>query len=216
MIRRIAVLLGALSLLYVPLPATAGGFASTELDPIPEIRPGVAYTIGYWVLALGTEPVTDEAFGETTLRFSRNGERHDFTGARLAEPSHYATSIILPAGEWKVEALLDYYGHDDIGTLTVPGGLVLSTPEYEPMRVADMPDPWGAIKPPGHPWGTPFRPVPGVTPIPTTMPAAAPAAGPETPGWPYALGGLAVAGGLVLLLRRRPARREPEEVFVIR
>ncbi|TKK87446.1 hypothetical protein FDA94_18340 [Herbidospora galbida] len=65
-----------------------------------------------------------------------------------------------------------------------------------------MPDPWGAIKPPGHPWGTPFRPVPGVTPIPK---AAAP---PETrPAWPYALGGLTVAaGGLVLLLRpKRPA-----------
>ncbi|WP_061298935.1 hypothetical protein [Herbidospora cretacea] len=209
MSRRIAVLLGVLALLVVPVPAaSAGGFAATELDPIPEIRPGVAYTIGYWVLGLGSEPIRDEAFGKTGLRFSGNGQKLEFTGVRLAEPSHYATSIVLPEGKWTVEAIQDYYGDVEIGTLTVPGGLTLSPPEYQPMRTADLPDPWGAIKPPGHPWGVPFRPGPADAPV---VKAAA-----EPPMWPYAAGGLVVAGGLALLLRKGAGRREPEqETFVI-
>lgn len=204
MSRRVAVLLGVLALLVVPVPAaSAGGFAATELDPLPEIRPGTAYTISYWVLGLGSEPITDEAFGETALRFSGNGQKLEFTGSRLAEPSHYAAAIVLPEGRWQVEAVQDYYGVDEIGTLTVPGGLTSAPPEYAPMRMADMPDPWGAIKPPGHPWGVPFRPGPADAPA-VKAAAESPA---EFPVWPYAVGGFVVAAGLALLLRKGAGRR---------
>ncbi|WP_157518467.1 hypothetical protein [Herbidospora mongoliensis] len=208
MTRRIVLLLAFLALLVVPVPAaSAGGFAATEVDPIPEIQPGTVYTIGYWVLGLGSEPVRDEAFGDTALRFSGNGQKLEFTGTKLAEPSHYATSIVLPAGVWEVEALQSYYGTYEIGTLTVPGGLTLSPPEYQPMRMAGQLDPWGAIKPPGHPWGTPFRR--STADVPVVKAATVPE--PEPLIWPYAFGGFVLAGGLVLLLRSRPKRHEPDQ-----
>src|SRR4051794_22523985 len=73
--RRLLAALGAMAMTFaLTLPAhaqtRAGNWATTELDPLPEIKADTAYTIGYWVLQHGTHPFDGPAknLGTTGLR----------------------------------------------------------------------------------------------------------------------------------------------------
>lgn len=134
------------------LPAQAGGWAVTLLDPLPEkIEASRAYTIGYWVLQHGSHPFEGE-LGKTGLRLVGPDKVLEFGGTALPEPAHYAVAIAAPAGTWRVYAMQGWFAEFEVGTLTVPGGLVLTPSEMEVSVGAHSdggtPPQWGAVHPP--------------------------------------------------------------------
>ncbi|WP_214104916.1 hypothetical protein [Acrocarpospora catenulata] len=218
--RRVLVaVLVVVALLAGAVPANAGGWAATELDPLPgRIEAGHAYTVGYWLLQHGNHPYggTEEELGKTGLRFNNgNGTMLEFTGSRLAEPAHYAVAVKLPAGIWRVEAIQGWFSPYEIGTLTVPGGLVLSERDDTMRGGPEVKDYWGEIKPPGYPWDSTAAAqvnVPASSAEPVTAPAQ-PASGVPA----YLLVVVALGAGAVtfvaqrLLTRRRPEPEKPSE-----
>ncbi|MFF4195096.1 hypothetical protein [Nonomuraea sp. NPDC001831] len=152
--------------------SSRGGWAVTYLDPPPAaFAGGKTYTVGFWVLQHGTHPYAGE-LDPVGLRLTRaDGRSVTFPGTPLPEAGHYATSVAVPDGVWRVESLQGWFEPYAVGTLTVPGRL-LADP-VPPDKVAtfggDGKDPWGAVRPPGF--------APGKsTPAPTGEPAAEPAA----------------------------------------
>ncbi|MGW2220336.1 hypothetical protein ACWCSD_35565 [Nonomuraea sp. NPDC001684] len=146
--------------------SSRGGWAVTYLDPPPAaFAGGKTYTVGFWVLQHGTHPYAGE-LDPVGLRLTRaDGRTVTFAGTPLPEAGHYATSVAVPDGVWRVEGLQGWFEPYAVGTLTVPGRL-LADP-VPPDKVAtfggDGKDPWGAIRPPGFPPGK-------STPMPTGEP----------------------------------------------
>ena len=134
------------------MPAHAGGWAVTLLDPLPDrFEAGRAYTVGYWVLQHGSHPFEGE-LGKTGLRLVGPGGEREFIGQPLPEAAHYAVSFAVPAGTWRVYALQGWFEQFEVGTLTVPGGLKLKPSEMA-VNVGGHSDAgaaptWGEVHPP--------------------------------------------------------------------
>ncbi|QYC43741.1 hypothetical protein Nocox_30795 [Nonomuraea coxensis DSM 45129] len=162
------------------LGGTSGGWAETSLDPAPgRFAAGTSYTLGFWVLQHGTHPYEGE-LTPVGLRFTRaGGESLTFPGTPLPEAGHYAASVVLPAGDWKVEGLQGIFAPYAAGTVSVPGGLKAEPARKESIDafVAQGADYWGAVRPPGFP-DLPGEPASAARPTPGT--AAAP--GTAAPG----------------------------------
>jgi hypothetical protein len=212
--KKLLALIGALiAVVTLPVPAAAGGWAVTYLDPLPEhMQAGQAYTVGYWVLQHGNHPSVIP-LTETGLRFTRGDEVKYYRGVPLQEVAHFAVAILVPLnGTWTVEAVQKPFGPYKVGELTVPGAITLfATPA--PLEIDGHAEhAWGEIHPPlvaagahsGH------SSTVGMSATGTKLPAAVP------PGLPTgllvlaAVGG-AVAGALLMLAGRRlrlaPTRR---------
>lgn len=133
-------------------PAQAGGWAVTVLDPLPaRVQADTAYTVGYWVLQHGSHPFEGE-LGKSGLRLVGADRELEFVGRALPEPAHFAVSVAVPAGTWRVYAMQGWFAEFEIGTLTVPGGLTLA-PSEQSAEVTGRPEGggepyWGAIHPP--------------------------------------------------------------------
>ncbi|GII58142.1 hypothetical protein Pth03_65310 [Planotetraspora thailandica] len=172
----------------------AGGWATTELDPLPDkLVADKAYTIGYWVLQHGTHPfdVQGEDLGTTGLRLisTSGGTTLNFTGTPLPEPAHYAVTIKIPDGQWRLQGVQGIFMPHEIGTLVIPGGLTLAPPQFARGVGAEVVDYWGSIKPPSFPWDgkvTSSRPPAVSAPQPSApqAPAAAPAPSPQRTATP--------------------------------
>lgn len=198
-------LLGALTAIVVlPIPAAAGNWAVTYLDPLPEhMQSGQAYTVGYWVLQHGSHP-SMIPLTETGLRLtSSSGEAKYYRGMPLREVSHFAAAILVPRdGTWAIEAVQQPFGPYKVGELTVPGTLKLSSIPTPLATDGHAEHAWGEIHPPlgaadshtGHPS--------------TVAMSEAAAKLPAPPGFPAGtlvlamLGGM-VAGALLMLVGRR-------------
>lgn len=199
---RILALLCAFLLISAPT-AHAGGFAVTYLDPVPSIQPGVTHTVGYWVLQHGTHPFVGGDLGKTGLTFrGKTVGEQAFVGVPLGEPAHYAVTFTLPPGTFEVYAMQGMFQEHHVGTLTVPGTLLVKPVDhigYTP----EGPSPWGAIAPPIK--------LPASTPTMSPAPAAVVQEEPADEPAPVWLVGLVVVGaaGLFVLLRKRlrPAAR---------
>jgi hypothetical protein len=209
---RVVVLLVLVAVGLAPAaPASAGGWAVTLLDPLPDrIEPDRAYTVGYWVLQHGSHPFDGE-LGRTGLRLVGQGRELEFEGRALPEAAHYAVSFAVPAGTWRVYARQGWFDQFELGTLTVPGGLKLAPPETVyaggPKHGHGTPQ-WGAVHPPGG-VGKPGE-VRSVPARPVATPAAAPPAEPAPqPRTAVAVGVLAGCGVLALAAAglARPLRR---------
>ena len=161
--RVMVALLGLVALGMVPaMPAQAGGWAVTLLDPVPStIEAGHSYTIGYWVLQHGAHPFEGD-LGRTGFRLVGPDQQElIFDAVELPEPAHYAAAIAVPAnGTWQVYALQGWFEEHEVGTLTVPGGLSIKKPKME-VNVGGHSDNqsgghgegkpmWGAVHPPGY------------------------------------------------------------------
>jgi hypothetical protein len=190
---RILALVCAFLLISAP-SAHAGNWAVTYLDPVPSIEPTVTHTVGYWVLQHGAHPFTGGDLGKTGLKFRSGEDAREFVGVPLGQPAHYAVTFSLPAGSYEVFALQGMFPDHPLGTLTVPGTLLIKPPD--PNMVHGTPEgPWQEIVPPIGKF-TIATPAPAAAVVPSE-PASEPA-----PVW---LVGLVVAGaaGLFVLLRKR-------------
>ncbi|MET9228109.1 hypothetical protein [Lentzea sp. NPDC003310] len=187
---RILALLCAFLLVSAPA-AHAGGWAVTYVDPVPSIQPSVTHTVGYWVLQHGTHPYAGD-LGKTGLRFRNGADVRDFTGVALREPAHYAVAFALPAGTYEVFGVQGMFQEHPLGTLTVPGTLLLKPVDPQLAQGQVDPSPWQEIAPPVA------KPV--VAPAAAVVPSEPP--GKPLPVW---LVGLVVlgAGCAFLLLRKR-------------
>jgi hypothetical protein len=208
----LAAVLGAVITGTVPA-AAAGGWAATYLDPLPErFDAGKPYALGFWVLQHGNHPFEGD-LGAVGLRFTsaKDGKSLLFGGTALPEAGHYAASVVVPQGEWRVEGVQGIFEPYFVGTLTVPGGL-----RPEPVRkeliqefVNVRKDYWDAVRPPGFPdlpgaktklgnRGLMTKPTPETAP-PADLPAAspaAPAAGVEAGAAPVAASASRDSGGV--------------------
>ncbi|MBX6387067.1 MAG: hypothetical protein IRZ07_29500, partial [Microbispora sp.] len=177
--RRLFVALAAMAAILVtalPAQARAGFWAVTELDPLPStLRPDVSYTVGFWVLQHGTHPYEGPGNLEPIgLRLTgEDGKTLTFNGTPLPEPAHYATSIKVPAGRWRVQSLQGMFAPYEIGTLTVPGGLKPAPPQNPVSPGMVITDYWGPVKPPGFPWKASAV-------VRNRLPAVTPAASPQS------------------------------------
>ncbi|MFG6191391.1 hypothetical protein [Nonomuraea sp. JJY05] len=154
--RILAALAAAAALALSGLPAAAaGGWAVTYLDPAPSrFEGGTSYALGFWVLQHGSHPFEGE-LGAVGLRFTgADGKSLLFVGTALPEAGHYATSVVVPEGVWKVEGVQGLFRPYEVGTLTVPGGLKVD-PVPPDMRapVSAGKSFWGSVRPPGFPDG---------------------------------------------------------------
>ncbi|MBE3014372.1 hypothetical protein IL992_35130 [Microbispora sp. NEAU-D428] len=224
--RRLLVALAAMAAMAailapaLPAHARAGFWAVTELDPLPaKVRPDVSYTVGFWVLQHGTHPYEGPGGLEPVgLRLTgEDGTALTFDGTRLPEPAHFATSIKVPAGRWRVQGVQGMFAPYEIGTLTVPGGLKAAPPQFPVPAGVEVMDYWGPVKPPGFPWKAtaviPNRlpaatPAASARPVRAAQPAKVSAAGGDSSPWrqPYALMAVAVAAVVGTLLVQRAAR----------
>ncbi|MEW1842068.1 hypothetical protein AB0392_29345 [Nonomuraea angiospora] len=156
--RILAVLAAAAALALGGLPAAAaGGWAVTYLDPAPSrFEGGTSYALGFWVLQHGSHPFEGE-LGAVGLRFTgADGKSLLFGGTALPEAGHYATSVVVPEGVWKVEGVQGFFQPYEVGTLTVPGGLqVRPVPSEMVAPMSAEKSFWGAVRPPGFSDGGP-------------------------------------------------------------
>jgi hypothetical protein len=142
------------ALVLAPMPAYAGNWAVTVLDPLPDrLEPGKGYTLGLWVLQHGFHPYEGDDLGPVALRLvDGKGGAVVFPAVALPEAAHYAAAIAVPhEGEWAVIGVQGRFADYHIGTLTVPGGLaVLGVPP--PLESPQTDKYWpGAIRPPAVP-----------------------------------------------------------------
>lgn len=170
---RILALVVALLLINAP-SAVAGGWAVTYLDPVPSFQAKQTHTVGYRVLQHGTHPFEGD-LGKTGLKFRSGTEELVFHGVPMGEPGRYAVVLELPAGQYEVFGVQGMFRDHPIGTLTVPGTLLIKPVDPALVRTV-TPQPAAAVVP-----QAPDEPV---------------------PVW---AAGLVVVGaaGLFLLLRRR-------------
>lgn len=175
----VATLVGLIGgLVLAPMPAYAGNWAVTVLDPLPDrLEPAQGYTVGLWVLQHGFHPYEGD-LGRVELRLvDGTGASVSYPATALPERAHYAAAVAVPhAGAWRLIAVQGRFADYQVGTLTVPGGLsVLGVPQ--PIKPAQTDRYWpGAIRPPTVPVDPdrdPFAQVAAATPAGTeaTLPA---------------------------------------------
>ncbi|RSN04313.1 hypothetical protein DMB42_32120 [Nonomuraea sp. WAC 01424] len=207
--RILALVVAVLAFAWWEAPVSAsvlGGWAVTYLDPPPEeFAGGKAYTVGFWVLQHGTHPYVGK-LDPVGLRLTRgDGKVLTFDGTALPEAGHYATSVVVPDGVWKVEGVQGWFAPYELGTLTVPGRLLVNPvpPEMVATLGGDGKDPWGAVRPPGFPPGK-STPVQLVGDSAVGGGSAVGAPGGWVPGYTLVLA--AVGGALVVLAAMRLPR----------
>jgi hypothetical protein len=210
------------TIVLLAAPALAGGWAVTALDPLPpRLEPGRSYTVGYWVLQHGSHPYEGD-LGTTGLKLvDDDGRVVAFQGVALREPAHFAAAIAIPhAGTWKLYGEQGIFAEYQVGTLTVPGGLLVLRPPAPMTMHSDTH--WGAIHPPDVAAMASDNALPvsaadrGAAAAPLQeiagqRPAQARQADrmPPTAVVLAAILGLAAIGGLLLLGRRRMLRATP-------
>jgi hypothetical protein len=181
---RILALVVALLLISAP-SAVAGGWAVTYVDPVPSFDVKTTYTVGYQVLQHGTHPFEGD-LGKTGLKFRSGNEEHVFVGVPMGEPARYAALVRLPAGQYEVFGVQGLFRDHPIGTLTVPGTLLIKP--VDPQLVQRL------------------EPQPAPAPAAAVVPEE-PADEP-LPVWAVGLVVVGAAGAFLLLRKRlRPAAR---------
>lgn len=142
MIRRIAAVLGATTMLLVlAVPVMAGGWAEIVADAQTSTPPqeDTPFTVGFKVLQHGQTPAGWET---ATVRFSdlASGERIDIVAKNDRADGHFAATVTLPhAGYWSWQVTLRDLESDHIPVrltvLTASGQL----PPFDPSTL------WAAI-----------------------------------------------------------------------
>jgi LPXTG-motif cell wall-anchored protein len=205
------------TMLVTGLPAQAGAWEETLLDPPPaRIEPAVTYTFGYWILQHGSYPYQGGDLGPTALvATDEKGTVVRFPGTLSATEGHYSAEVVFPhAGRWTIGSHHEVIMPDElVATVIVPGGVEIAPS----MMTERAPWKWGEIRPSFPPPGpdaamnAPSGPLPGpatalidpdrVEPRSQTT-ATADQTGTELPGWLPIAGGVLVLGLAGWLVRR--------------
>jgi hypothetical protein len=107
--------------------ASAGGWAVTTLDALPEIPPDETVTIGFIIRQHGVTPV--DVDGVAIVVMPEQGGTAQRFPARLEGPTgHYVVDLRVPAGNhrWVVEQ--GWFGPQELGSLTVGGDAASGAP----------------------------------------------------------------------------------------
>jgi hypothetical protein len=120
--RLITVLIAALTLLALSVPALAKEGAVTKFDSLPtDWHAGQTYALGYTIRMDGTQPyqadrteiIANSIDGKTSLTFAGLTDK--------SSPGHYTANVLFPAAgtySWKVTQG-SYFAAYDMGTLSV-------------------------------------------------------------------------------------------------
>ncbi len=111
-------------------PASAGGWAVTTLDPLPDLPSDEAVAIGFTIRQHGVTPV--DLDGVSIVVQPAGGIQLTFP-ARLDGPTgHYVADMTVPAGSHRWHVVQGSFGPQDLGTLVVGGGSTSARPASEP------------------------------------------------------------------------------------
>jgi hypothetical protein len=220
-IRRLLTVMAAavIAMVFAPAPAQAGGWALTVLDPLPDrIEAGKTYTAGLWLLQHGFHPYEGGDLGAYELHLvAADGKTTAFPAIALKDPAHFAATVVVPRdGTYTVVAKQGWFPDYRIGTLTVPGKLVvLPVPtQLTPEHLARY---WpGAARPPVLPVDTnrdvfnePAVPPPAVAPVNNVAQVEPVSPSNSRITILAGLAALLVVGTLLLSRRRLATRRRP-------
>jgi hypothetical protein len=118
-----------LGLVAATPPATAGGWAITSLDPVPELRAGQSVSIGFTVLQHGITPATLEEGVSITVVDSQSSAESVFDAASDGKPGHYVARVTFPAeGSYTWSVKPGWFRVQQLGSITV---LPASAPRSE-------------------------------------------------------------------------------------
>ncbi|GIF70802.1 hypothetical protein [Asanoa siamensis] len=211
----LAVTVGALA---APGPAQAGGWAATVLEPMPaKLTAGQTYTVGMWVLQHGFHPHQGK-LDEVALRLTdRSGKETKFAAVPLAEPAHYAVSVVLPHdGPFTVTGIQGWFPAYEVGTISANRGLE-QLPTVVALTKEHLAEYWpGAVKPPLLPVDErrdPFAAVvapPADAPVAEQIVEAQPVASRSSTGvtpWLAGVAAVVLVGSLLVGRRRLVAAR---------
>lgn len=115
--------IAVLMLIALGSPASAGGWAVTTLEAVPDrIEAGRGYDIRYTIRQHGTTPVDLPSTGIRVTSVA-SGRQLTFDGRREGAAGHYVARVTFPeAGAWRWEALQDWFGPYALGEVTVGAG----------------------------------------------------------------------------------------------
>lgn len=110
------------ALLGIPATVSAGGWAVTTLDQVPEEpRAGETYQIGYTIRQHGETPVGIEMIQTTEIKIQGgDGSTHTFPGHPEGTVGHYVAEVNFPVSdEWTWSVNQGIFGDQDLGTIAV-------------------------------------------------------------------------------------------------
>jgi hypothetical protein len=92
------------AVLAVPVAATAGGWATVELEALPSgIEPGDTWSARFTVLRHGVTP-TDGAEPSVAIVDTATSKKESFAAAPAGETGVYEAAVVFPvAGSWRIE-----------------------------------------------------------------------------------------------------------------
>jgi hypothetical protein len=97
---RLAIVAAVAGALIAPASATAGGWATVGLDPLPDgVGPGKTWEVELTVLQHGRTPLEDV---RPRVIITRAGDRDVFPALATSEPGVYRAKVVFPsAGTWR-------------------------------------------------------------------------------------------------------------------
>ena len=100
--------------------ASAGGWAVTSLDSIPEVTAGESADVGFTILQHGETPAVLESNVGIELVLA-DGTIQFFEAVSDGEPGHYVATVTFPAsaGSYEWHARMDWFGTYELGAIEV-------------------------------------------------------------------------------------------------
>jgi hypothetical protein len=97
---RLAIVAAVAGALIAPASATAGGWATVGLDPLPDgVGPGKTWEVELTVLQHGRTPLENV---RPRVIITRAGDRDVFPARATSEPGVYRAEVVFPsAGTWR-------------------------------------------------------------------------------------------------------------------
>lgn len=109
--------------LLVASPATAGGWAISSLDPLPELVAGEEIPVGFTILQHGVTPTGGEDLGEVSVVIRSDSGRNETFAARPdGAEGHFVAEVTFPeSGSFTWTVNQGWFGPYELGRVDVAG-----------------------------------------------------------------------------------------------